>query len=188
MKRLMLGLAVLAGCVVLGMGAVRADEKNSSEAFPLPDIQGDVPRYVSVIEAFGTIDALETALNLVEGELPGPFPKADGPFGEDVRARWKQEFGKLSALNARFDSVDFVGYQSISSGARTLVFIGHGFGGPIQFRFRVFRYQDKWKVANLSFQGDWNQIEADSSFTRFENPVHYPLATQPVVQTDQEAD
>lgn len=186
MRRFMLSLAILAGCVVLGAEVVRAEEKVSkTEAFPLADIQDDVPRYVSVIEAFGSTDSLDTALNLVEAELPGPFPKSGGPFEEDVRARWKLEFAKLADLNARFDSVDFVGYQSISSAARTLVFVGHGYGGPIQFRFRVFRYQDKWKISNLSYQGDWNQIEADTAFTRFESPVNYPLATHPVSTTDE---
>lgn len=181
MNRFMLGLAVLAGCVVLGAGVALAEEKSSKESFPLPDIQDDVPRYAAIIEAFGMGSGnLDTALELIEAELPGPFPPAGGPLEEDVRARWKQEFSRLSDLNARFDSVDFVGSKPISTAARTLVFIGHGHGGPIQFRFRVFRYQDKWKIANLSYQGAWDQIEADTSFTRFENPVNYPLATLPV--------
>ena len=178
MNRLMVGLAVLAGCVVLSAGAVLAEEKTSQEAFPLPDIQADVPRFVGIIEAFGE-NQLDTALGLIEAELPGPF-------AEDVRGQWRKAFGQLSELNARFESVDFVGSQSISSAARTLVFIGHGHGGPIQFRFRVFRYQDKWKISNLSYQGSWDQIEADTNFTRFENPVNYSLATVPVAQTDEE--
>ncbi len=78
MNRFMVGLAVLAGCVVFGAGAVLAEEKTSQEAFPLPDIQADVPRFVGIIEAFGE-SQLDTALGLIEAELPGPF-------AEDVRA------------------------------------------------------------------------------------------------------
>jgi hypothetical protein len=185
MNRLLQGLVVLAGCVVLMAGAVWAEDLPSAEACPLPDMKDELPRVVGIIEAFGTGN-LDAALDLVEAELPGPFPKASGPFDVDIRERWRQEFAKLAEIHPQFESVDFIGYQPISSASRTLVLIGNGKFGPIRFRVRAFRYQEKWRLSNLSYHGSWDQIEADNNFTRFPVPANYPLAAQPIAQTDDE--
>ena len=172
MNRLVIGLVL--GCAVLRGQGVLAEEKSPLEATPLANMKAELPRLIKIIEKFGHGD-LESALDLVEAELPEPFAKAGGPFEQDLRAHWRQGFRSLTDLNPTFDSVELIGYHPLSSAARTLVLIGHGFRGPIQFRIRMFRYQGQWKITNLSFRGDWEEIESDTRFTRLERPIIYPL-------------
>ncbi len=170
-------VVLLAGCAVFWAGSSFAEEKSSLPA-AIQDMEPDIARYVRIVEAFGHGN-VDSALELLEAEFPRPIPKASGPFEVDVRAKWQREFGPFSEVKARFESVELVGYQPLSSHARTLVFIGHALQGPIEFRFSAYRYQNKWSIRNLSYQGSWQQIEAGQGFTRFETPIHYSLELLP---------
>ncbi len=186
MNRLKQSLLVLAGCAVLWTGRVRAEEhKPQAQTVLLADMQTELPRWVGIIETLGQGN-LDLGLDLIEAELPRPFSKVNGPFEEDAREHWRQQFSKLAALNAKFESVDLVGYQPLSSASRTLVFIGHGKWGPILFRYRVFRYQGKWDISSLSYYRAWDHIEANANYIRFPTPISYPLAPKPLAQTDED--
>lgn len=180
-------LIVVVACAGLGNAELLAEEQPQADAKVLNDMKNDLPDFVQIIEDFGNGN-IGSALDLVEARLPRPFKEKAGPFENGARDQWQKQFAKLAELHPRFESVDLIGYQPVSTKTRTLVFIGNGALGPVMFRFQVFQYGGKWKINGLSYQASWKFIEDEKSFTRFTNPHHFPLTPQPVAQTESQVE
>ncbi|MCA9071510.1 MAG: hypothetical protein KDA84_21430 [Planctomycetaceae bacterium] len=174
-------LIVIATCVSLGNASLRAEDQSLVDVKVVDDMKNDLPDFVRIIEEFGNGN-IGSALDLVEVKLPRPFTEKKGPFEGGMRDHWQQQFAKFAELRPKFESVDLVGYQPISTKTRTLVFVGNGEFGPMLFRFQVFHYRGDWKINGLSYQASWKHIEEDTNFTRFTNPQQFPLSPQPVAQ------
>lgn len=176
-------ICLFAIVIIAGFGNtdLRAEENSPVDVKVLDDMKNELPDFVQIIEEFGNGN-IGSALDLVEVKLPRPFNKEAGPFENGARDQWQQQFAKLAELHPNFESVDLIGYQRLSTKSRSLVFIGNGEFGPVQFRIGVFHYDGKWKIQGLSYQASWKHIEEDTSFTRFTNPRQFPLVPQPVAQ------
>lgn len=176
-------LILLVTCTGFANAELRAGEKSPVDAKVLDDMKNDLPDFVRIVEEFGNGN-IGSALDLVEVKLPRPFKQEEGPFESTTRDHWHQQFAKLAEMHPRFESVDLIGYEPISTKTRSLVFVGNGEFGPILFRFKVFHYGGEWKINGVSYQASWKHIEEDESFTRFTNPRQFPLTPAPVAQAE----
>ena len=188
MRSLWFLVIVIAANLSIGSETLRAEQPFVGKAAPLSNMKAELPRFVRIMEAFGKGE-MDQALDLVEKEvvgMPSAETKTNSPFEPSLREVWRQQFTKFSELHPRFESIDLIGYQPISSAARELVFIGHGYFGPVLFRIRTFRYRGKWKIHAMMYKGEFKYVQGDiesaSQLTRFEKPIHFPLRAAAVAQ------
>ncbi len=149
--------------------------------FPLPAVEKYVPQLVHIIEDLGR-GQVENAMDQVSRHLPRPLPtESNSPFKMNARSHWIEQHAVFARVKFDFESVDFIGAKQISSQAYRLGFVANGSKGPMFFAFHVFRYDGKWQLNGLSFQGDWGPLLKDSlsGIDCFEKPYTYQLKNAP---------
>lgn len=133
-----------------------------------------VPHTVAIIEKLGEGET-DKAIVIVEKLAGRKLSSTGGPFG-DERSKWQRLFNRFATAKPRFESVELVGIQHISSQAHKISLVGHGMTGPMLFQFRVFEYQGKLQLTNVHFDGAWDRIEFRVATIKHRMSRKYPIA------------
>ncbi|MGH7127148.1 MAG: hypothetical protein ACREIV_01175, partial [Planctomycetaceae bacterium] len=145
------------------------------KGFPIAELKDYMPRLVKLVELVGE-GRIDDFLELTETELGREFRTTDGPFGVDERVEYGRQLDPFRLKPPRFESVDFVGVRRVSSQAYAVVLVGNSVGGPIHFQFRVYRYQNEWRMLGVDWFTDWREV----NYAAFDEPVTYRLSPSPL--------
>jgi hypothetical protein len=138
-----------------------------------------VPKLVSAVGELGN-GRIDAALEKFQEMMGRKFQKTTGPFGQDEREVWQKMFTMFPNTPPRFECVDLIGTQAVSTQAFKITVVAGGKQGPILFQFRLFEYRGKVCLVSVHFDSNWNRIEMAVAAIKTKRYTRYPL---PVEQT-----
>ena len=138
-----------------------------------------LPKLVSAVGELGN-GRTDKALEKFEEVMGRKFAKTTGPFGQDERQVWQKMFTMFPKTPPKFECVDLIGAQAVSSQAFKITVVANGRQGPILFQFRIFEYRGKFRLVSVHFDNNWQRVEAVVAAIRQKHFKRYSL---PVEQT-----
>lgn len=135
--------------------------------FPEPGLDQAVGRLVEVIDRLGQAK-LPEAIDALAPTMSRPLSPTD-------RDRFLLTLAVFNREPARFESVECTAIQRYSSQACEVVLVAHGQGGPIEFRFRLYFYESRWRTMNIGFKSNWESFLQPTAEQRLSPPMRYPL-------------
>jgi hypothetical protein len=170
----------LSPCVLAALVAAVASPAKSGEVEPasLGRLEKQiVPKLVSAVGELGN-GRVESALEKFQEMVGRKFHKTSGPFGQDEREVWRKMFVIFRKTPPKFECVDLIAAQAISTQAFKVSLMANGEPGPVLFQFRVFEYRGKFRLANVHFDSNWNRMEAFVGSLKQKRLKRYPLPAE----------
>lgn len=167
-------------CVFAAVFAAVASPAGSAEVEPasIGRVEKEfVPKLVKAVGELGN-GRVETALDQFQGMVGRKFQKTSGPFGRDEREVWRKMFALFGKSPPKFESVDLITIQPISTQSFKISLIGNGKPGPVLFQFRGFEYHGTVRLANVHFDSNWARIEAFVASAKQKRFAHFALPAE----------
>jgi hypothetical protein len=170
-----LSLSVVAALIASVAGPVHAGEVDPASISHIE--KQIVPKLVEAVGDLGNA-RIEAALDKFQGMVGRKFQKTTGPFGQDEREVWRKMFTMFGKTPPKFESVDLITIQPISTQSFRISLVGNGERGPVLFQFRAFEYRGNVRLANVHFDSNWDRMEAFVAAATQKRFTRYPLAAE----------
>ena len=133
----------------------------SAEVDPATNSRVEKQVVAKLVTAIGDLGngRIDAALDKFQAMLGRKFQKTTGPFGQDERDVWRKMFALFVKTPPKFESVDLIAVQPISTQSFRISMVGNGERGPVMFQFRAFEYHGKFQLANVHFDSNWGRME-----------------------------